>query len=486
MLHFYDGAIRRYVIQTIRALSNFSVKYNDGTLVRVPVVYGDPDRQGATIMNQNSENTLIGAPRIAVYITGISLDRTRLADSTFVGKLQLRERQIVTNPTTLVNEYTTQQGRNYTVERLMPTPFILSMNANIWAANTDQKLQLLEQILVLFNPSLELQTSDNYIDWTSLTVLNLGDISWSSRQVPVGTDSSIDIATLGLTTPIWISPPVKVKHMGVITKIIANVFSNSDTSWSGVDGLGLDPNRNGTTLLSSLITTEIITITDYVLSVYNGKAVIYENSESINFNQQPAVVNQQPVNWKVLFDKYPSRYLEGVNRIFLQQANNNEVVGTIELDAEDPTVLNISWFTDTYPSDDDIVTTQDREASGRSPGTFDAIIDPQKVYPGSGISDLQPGDRFLIIEPIGSPDNQSGPVGWKNLDSSDFYANENDIIEWQGSSWHVIFESSINSNTLIYQTNIFNGARVQYCWNGVAWVKSFEGEYVPGTWRIEL
>ena len=56
MQYFYDGQIRRYLTQTIRVLSNFTVRYGDGTLVRVPVMYGDPDRQAASIIRQNSEN----------------------------------------------------------------------------------------------------------------------------------------------------------------------------------------------------------------------------------------------------------------------------------------------------------------------------------------------------------------------------------------------------------------------------------------------
>ena len=63
---FYDGQIRRYLVQTIRLLSNFVVKYGDGTLVRVPVMYGDADRQAASVIKQNSENTVLSAPRIAV------------------------------------------------------------------------------------------------------------------------------------------------------------------------------------------------------------------------------------------------------------------------------------------------------------------------------------------------------------------------------------------------------------------------------------
>ena len=95
MQHFYDGQIRRYLTQTIRVFSNFVVKYGDGTLVRIPVMYGDQDKQVASIINQNSENSLgSSAPRIAVYISDLDLARDRLGDSTYVGKLNIRERDI--------------------------------------------------------------------------------------------------------------------------------------------------------------------------------------------------------------------------------------------------------------------------------------------------------------------------------------------------------------------------------------------------------
>jgi hypothetical protein len=154
MQHFYDGQLRRYLTQVIRLLSNFVVKYSDGTLVRVPVMYGDQDKQVANIINQNSENTLASSPRIAVYISDLDLARDRLGDSTYVGKINIRERGIDGD------SYNYSQGNNYTVERLMPTPFDLSLKVDIWTASTDQKLQLLEQILTLFNPSLEIQTTD--------------------------------------------------------------------------------------------------------------------------------------------------------------------------------------------------------------------------------------------------------------------------------------------------------------------------------------
>ena len=219
MQHFYDGQIRRYVTQMIRLLSNFTYKDGKGALVKVPVMYGDITRQVGHILRDNSENKIPSAPRISVYISGLQLDRDRITDSTFVSKVHLRERTY----DSAGKEYLNTQGKNVTVERLMPTPYTLELTADIWSTNTDQKLQIMEQILMMFNPSLEIQTTDNYVDWTSLSVVELDNVNFSSRSIPVGTESEIDVSQLGLKTPIYISPPTKVKKLGVVEKIIMSI-----------------------------------------------------------------------------------------------------------------------------------------------------------------------------------------------------------------------------------------------------------------------
>jgi hypothetical protein len=484
MLHFYDGQIRRYIAQVIRVLSNFTVKYGDGTVHRIPVVYGDADRQAASIMRQNSENVVNSVPRISVYITDLQLDRERLADATYVGNVHIRERDV------LDGSYTQGQGRNYTVERLMPTPFKLTMKADIWTANTDQKLQVMEQLLVFFNPSLELQTTDNYIDWTSLTVLNLGNIQWSSRSVPVGADTPIDIGTLTLDTPIWISPPVKVKHLGVITNIITSLYESASTDPNAyIEGLG-QPLTGPETTLSNILANVVTTITDYNIEVYNNQAIVLgKNEDAIPREITLDIPTRQgtAIPWEELFEEYPGKYKAGSSTLYLQQPNGTFVVGTFAINPLDPTKISITWDNDTRTTNDLLqpydANTKTR-ANNMSAGTFDAIIDPQKVYPGHGMQNVVAGDRFLIVEDIGDPINQDGPDAWKSTSNVDFIAKANDIIEWDGNQWNVIFEAAQESNSNIHQTNIYSG--VQYVWNGVYWAKSFEGVYNKGSWRIEL
>ena len=77
----------------------------------------------------------------------------------------------------------------------------------------------------MFNPSLEIQTTDNYVDWTSLSVVELTNISFAANTIPTGTETEIDVASMTFQMPIYISPPTKVKKLGVITHIITSIFN---------------------------------------------------------------------------------------------------------------------------------------------------------------------------------------------------------------------------------------------------------------------
>lgn len=473
MQHFYDGQIRRYITQLIRLLSNFSYKDGDGKLTTIPVMYGDITRQVAHIIRDNSENKIPSAPRIGVYVTDLAMDRDRTADPSFVSKIHIREREYDND-----EGYLNTQGKNYTVERLMPTPYTLTVSADIWSTNTEQKLQIMEQILMLFNPSLEIQTTDNYVDWTSLTVVNLENVTFSSRSIPIGTESDIDVATLQLTTPIYISPPVKVKKLGVIQSVIMSIFDESrgtidlgqsmpelqaydDSNLAQKDGQGTS--KTNTTGLA------ISTYQDYDMVVLNNIAQIIDKGIT------------GKVSWEKYLDAIPGTYQAGISQIQLQRADwGTSINGTIAINSLDPSQLIVDWDEDTFPSNTDIV------SDTNTRGTVDLIIDPQKYNP---TINKTAGQRLLLLGAIGDADNQDGADAWKDNSNNDFVAGANDIIEWDGNSWNVIFDASeqdpdAEGFEMTYTTNLNTG--VQYKFNGSEWVLSFEGEYRKGTWRIVL
>jgi len=472
MQHFYDGQIRRYITQMIRLMSNFSYKDGDGKLTQVPVMYGDITRQVGHILRDNSENKIPSAPRIGVYITGLELDRDRLADASFVGKVHLRERDYdETN-----NEYLNTQGKNVTVERLMPTPYKLTVAADIWSTNTEQKLQIMEQILMLFNPSLEIQTTDNYIDWTSLSVVDLESVNFSSRSMPTGTESEIDVGSLTFTTPIYISPPVKVKKLGVITNIIMSMF-NEDTGnvdlgatmpelkrYNDEFGEGVFmEDKDGTVVRKDSAGLAITAYNDYDLLVLGNTAQLIHRGVVGN------------TNWNGFFEALPGTFRSGLSQIQLTRLDINQSVnGTVAVNPTDETTLIINWDEDTIPSDMVLTgSTGDRNK-------IDYIIDPLNFNPSTIKSN---GIRVLLLGAIGSTTNTDGADAWKNNDGTDFVASENDIVEWTGTKWQILFDSSTVSD-IKFVTNL--NTSIQYKWTGTEWVKSIEGEYRNGAWRIQF
>ena len=455
---FYDGQVRRYLTQFMRVMSNFSYKDGSGKIVQVPVMYGDPNRQAMAVLRKNSENAIPSAPFIACYIKTLEYDQTRLQDPSFVSKVHIREREF--NDDT--QEYIETQGLGYTVERIMPAPYKLTLSSDIWTTNTDQKLQIFEQLSYFFNPSMELQTTDNYVDWTSLTVLYLKTTDWTSRQIPQGTSQDIDILKLTFETPIWITPPAKVKKMGIITKIIANVFSNEPGTISSEYNTIEAVYDN----LGERVAKTVVTPGNFELMVLDNIASIVKN-EIVTDSDLTEMPNHT-VSWRKLLDLYPGQFRANLSQLRLLKEDGNEVVAYISLDPFDERRMLLNIDADTIPSNTII--------DGR--GTVDAIVNPH-TYDPSGVA---AGTRYLILESISSS-SVDGPSAWLNLDNSGFAANENDIIEWDGSSWSVVFNSLEVTDTT-YITNIYTG--IQYKWNGEFWSKSFEGIYDKDSWRIIL
>ena len=467
MLHFYDGQIRRYTTQMMRILSNFPVKDGKGKTKEVPVTYGDLSRQVANIIRENSENKIPSAPRISVYLTGLELDRDRLTDATYTRSVNIRERAYDSTN----EEYLNYQGKNYTVERLIPTPYMMRVNADIWATNTDQKLQLLEQILVLFNPSLEMQTTDNFIDWTSITVVNLENVQWSNRSIPIGVDSEIDIATLTFSIPIYISPPTKVKRMGVITNIITSMFD--ETRGTIEDGVSGPVTNAGTDFLSGLTgnnenrKAETAVAKELANVNYKQYGLYLEASTAQLINN--GLVGQK--SWNEIFEALPGTYAADVSRIYVNNnENNNTITGTFVHNPFDEGKLEINWDMDSFPSDTII--------EGRT--TIDYIIDPTNFNP----ADIKTtGLRILLLEGIGDQSTGAGASAWKNADNTNLVASANDIIEWDGSKWNIVFDASTITTTT-YTTNL--NTSVQYRFRDDEWLLSIDGEYPIGTWRIDL
>jgi len=463
MLHFYEGQVRKFLTQFIRILSNFSVETGkDATravqLRSVPVVYGDPTRQVANIIRNNSENALQYAPRIACYVRELNYDRERMQNPYHIEKQHLKERDVLAD-----GSYSDRMGAGYTVEKVMPSPFRLEVSADIWSSNTDQKLQIMEQILYLFNPDFEIQKSDNYIDWTSLSYVELTNVTFSSRTIPVGADSEIDVATLQFSMPIWLSPPVKVKKLGVVQKIIMSIYDDDGGIAKGlIDGeltsrSFITPNNFGLLVTGN----QLRLLGSTGVNVKSGGDGFHTGA-SAPTNLDPFETFGPAVNWKVLLEQY-GKVVSGTSQIRLTQPNGNEIIGTIATTTLDDTILLYNIDSDTIPSN--------------TLTAVKKIINPATFDPGTPAN----GDRYLVINDVGDSTATMQSATWGTL-----VASVGDIIEYNSatSKWNIAFDASDPDSTQHYVTNLNTG--IQYRWDGTEWKKSYEGIYSQGNWSIVL
>ena len=453
--YFYDNQIRRFLLQFAKIFSSWNVTRGkdpagNDIIVRVPIMYGDSSRQAATIIANNSASNLPSAPLISYYITGLEYEQRRTQDPTFVDKINVRQRAYNAD----TQEYEQTQGQAFTVERLMPVPYTLRVTVDFWTTNYNQKLELVEQLGPLFNPSLEIQSTDNFIDWTSLSVVYQDGLNFTSRTIPQGSGNPIDVMSWKFYMPIWLSTASKLKKMGVIHKIIASIYQHSS--------------------LADIQDEDLLLGTRQKITPYGYKVLLIGNSlQLLPANQvfQPPNSNlsdpsppDTTLYWSSLLNVYGT-VKPGISQIWLQNPYmDTDIVGTIVPDPLDDRLLIYDIDPDTLPQ------------STLEP--VDSVINPLLAGPGAGLPAPINGRRYIIVEDIGSV--SSTTVAW-----GDLVAHANDIIQYDAGlgKWIVSFDAQ-NASTVEYVVNLTTN--IQYRFVDQSWMKSYEGFYSEGDYSIVI
>jgi len=440
--YWYDEQIKRYLIQLVRVFSNFKVKENTSNGVhynRVPARYGDISRMVAHILRNNSENAINSAPQITLSIQSIQPARDRIQEPYFVDTKQVAEREWNKEE----NVYTSEQGNLYTTKRYMPVPYNMSLQVDVWTTNTDTKLQILEQIFVIFNPSIQLQSNDNPLDWSSVFEVEMTDINWSSRTLPQGVDENLDIATLTFAVPIWISPPAKVQRQKIIQQILTDIHNTNSVADLGFDSAYYD--FFGQLDADSTI---IVAPNDYRVRLQGGTATLVDPQGNV-------------AEWGDIINQLGE--ISETSRLELNTTDDHEdrtkmVIGGVTANPLSGASLIFNLDNDTLPSNTLTPLTK--------------IINPHSNRPGIGLPPQDSTQRYLITEDITPSYTEWGIT-----------ASANDIIAFDGVKWYVDFDSD-NQTDQEWVVNSFTNK--QYTWKDSAWISSHEGTYNPGYWRLIL
>ena len=146
---FYHESIRKVIIAFGTTFNNIQLvrKDNDGNIkqsMKVPLAYG-PRQKWLTRLNEDadlSKTVAITLPRIGFEIQNLSYDPNRK-----LNRVQKFKKVKGTNDDRLDTQY-------------MPVPYNLSIQLYVMAKESDDSLQIIEQILPYFQPDYTLTIND--------------------------------------------------------------------------------------------------------------------------------------------------------------------------------------------------------------------------------------------------------------------------------------------------------------------------------------
>ena len=445
--YFYDGQFRRLLLHFGRLFSWIHInvgKDSEGNdvLKKIPCRFASSDRMTQHIMRNNSENVMQAVPFMTFSINSIDIARARTRNSSDVRDLQIAERKY--NPEQ--GAYTGDLGNTYHVQRMNPSPVDVEFSVDLWTTMLDHKLQVIEQIRPVFNPSIVLQSDTNPINWIAMQDVELTNINYSSKSMPVGTDDAIDITTFTFKVETWLSPPAKIQRQTLIENIINNIGEGSDeedmVTWS---------------------------IADMNMSTYTpGNYYINVSEDYSTLTVLDAYGKTTSTTWSDLFNNYGT-HEDGVSQIRIRalvddiEDSSKDIVGTVALDPNNSAQLTWTVDTDTLPT--------------TSLVPVDGVINPTTSYPGQNLIAAATGQRYLLTQDVGSDGNTT--VAWGNL-----VAKIDDIIEYDGANWFISFDDSTNTASQVVGSLAGNK---RYQWTDAdGWIDPIAGTFRSGWWKLVL
>ena len=249
----YNKIIRKCVIGFGTLFNNIEVRKEnkDGSVysrMKVPLAYGPRQKFLARLEQQADLNqkVAITVPRLSFEMTGISYDSSR--------KLA---------PTTLTLKADTN---NAVKKQFTPVPYNIDFELNVISKTNDESLEIMEQILPVFQPSFQMTIKlvDDMNDFRDVPII-LNSVSYSDDYEGTFDDRKITLITMSFTVkayifgPVGTAAPIKKAKADIYTTMPSST-STRQVAYQVTPKALTDKDKDGTTELSSAITARNLTI----------------------------------------------------------------------------------------------------------------------------------------------------------------------------------------------------------------------------------
>ena len=232
--HFYHKKIRNTVIAFGTIFNNVNIKRLDSSgnplqNIKVPLSYSPKEKFLARLDAQqdltgDDSKVAITLPRMSFEITGYSYDATR----------KLNKNQKITKVTT--NADTTKLNNQY-----MPVPYNVNFSLNVYTANSDDGLQIIEQILPFFQPDYTVtMIEDRTMDTKRDIPFILNSVDYEDSYTGSQTSMRRLIYTLSFTAKVYLYGPISTS--AVIKTVSADLYSDTGSNAPRVERVTVQPN----------------------------------------------------------------------------------------------------------------------------------------------------------------------------------------------------------------------------------------------------
>jgi len=232
--HFYHKKIRNTVIAFGTIFNNVNIKRLDSSgnplqNIKVPLSYSPKEKFLARLDAQqdltgDDSKVAITLPRMSFEITGYSYDATR----------KLNKNQKITKVTT--NADTTKMNNQY-----MPVPYNVNFSLNVYTANSDDGLQIIEQILPYFQPDYTVtMIEDRTMDTKRDIPFVLNSVDYEDSYTGSLTSMRRIIYTLSFTAKVYLYGPISTS--AIIKKVSADLYADTGSNAPRVERVTVQPN----------------------------------------------------------------------------------------------------------------------------------------------------------------------------------------------------------------------------------------------------
>ena len=328
-------------------------------------------------------------------------------------------------------------GNTYSITRFNPIPIGITFKLFILTTLQSQKFQLFEQIRTLFSPTLELQTSENPLDWSRVTAITLTGINYSSKGTSNLESTQLDSMDMTFDVNTNLDVPALINKSNVIETIVTNM---------------MDTNRP-----EDIYGWEFDDVCRTYYTPHKSSVLIRGNKEVI---LKPGVYE----NWYKLFKAYAIPYDSSKNNTYLHiKVDNKELIGVVKVDVHDD--MKLIWRIE----ESLLPQTNLKDLTG--------IIDPLSYIPQQ-----DKGERYLILNPIGTNTKVWGRL--KDDEGNDIEKIDcNCIIEYNGSNW--VLKTDPSQHPAEYYVKDSDDGTYWY-WDDEyqEWFDMINGTYQEGYWRL--